>query len=139
MFATLFYKTLCVMLLCWLWRKEIAAWMPERMRSWGMRAVWGCLAVALWVSMPRYHLIGLSNGGSAITSAIHSAYAKRFKSITTVSCNLEGLRKVPCQVNFIGGNKDNSSKRMRVQCKQLQNMGVDASIFYDLTRIISSL
>lgn len=39
---------------------------------------------------------------------------------------------MPCQVNFIGGGKDNSSKRMRNQCKQLQKMGMDAAIFYDL-------
>lgn len=324
LFATLFYKTLCVMLLCWLWRNDIAARMPEHVKRWGMKAVWGCLVAVLWIGMPRYrvhsgdrvrlvylddngkaklpplghwiintilpeeeivhtgifcmrlgkpisrylgigqglvrqanddiasgkihnfytpydnlgldnpmsgvyvqafnekfhtstraayiitpkdteeqktyplvvfchgymgnwqlyngvwkdlddaivlsigtrgldgifgandigeifsfyipalermgyrideqqiHLIGLSNGGSAVISAMHSAYAKRFKSITTVSCNLEGLRKVPCQVNFIGGNKDDSSKRMRSQCKQLQQLGVDAAIFYDL-------
>ena len=324
LFSTLFYKTVCAILLCWLWRKDIATWMPERMRGWGMKLVWGCLMVVLWIGMPRYrvnsgdrvrlvyfdksgnamlpplgqyivntlfpeeeivhiginslrvckpvlhylgigqglirqanddiasgkiqnfyapydslgmenpmsgvyaqvfnekfhasnraayiinpqkmeedatyplvvfchgylgnwqlyngvwkgldnaivlsigtrgldgifnakdigeifsfyipalermgyhvdkgkvHLIGLSNGGSAVISVMHSAYAKRFKSITTVSCNLEGLRKVPCQVNFIGGGKDNSSKRMTRQCKQLQEMGVDAAIFYDM-------
>lgn len=324
MFATLFYKTLCVMLLCWIWRKSIAERIPEGMKQWGMKVVWGCLIATLWIAMPRYkvnssdrvrlvyldkngeaerpplgqyiintllpeeeiehfgisnmklaypflhylgigkglmrqasediangkiknfytpydrlgmdnpmsgvyvqafnavfhtdnhavyiinpedmeeqntyplvafchgylgnwklyngiwngldnaivlsigtrgldgifspndiaeifsfyipvlermgyhidqqqvHLIGLSNGGSAIISAMHSAYAKNFKSITTVSCNLEGLRKVPCQVNFIGGGKDNSAKRMRSQCKQLQEMGVDADIFYDI-------
>lgn len=76
------------------------------------------------------HLMGLSNGGSVIVSAMHSSYAKNFKSITTVSCNLDGLKRVPCQVNFIGGGKDNSSCRMPGQYRQLRAMGVDAGIFF---------
>lgn len=49
LFATLFYKTLCVMLLCWIWRKDLAARMPKRVRRWGMKAVWGCLVAVLWI------------------------------------------------------------------------------------------
>ena len=82
------------------------------------------------IDKEQLHLMGLSNGGSAIISAMHSPYAKKFKSITTVSCNLEGLRRVPCQVNFIGGGKDNSSCRMPSQCRQLKSMGVDADIYF---------
>lgn len=77
------------------------------------------------------HLIGLSNGGSAITAAMHSPHAKDFKSITTVSCNLGSFRNVPCQVNFVGGGKDNSAKAEPSQCRQLRRMGVDADIFFD--------
>ena len=77
------------------------------------------------------HLMGLSNGGSAISAAMHSRHAKDFKSITTISCNLDGLRHVPCQVNLIGGGKDNSSARMPEQHRQLRRMGVDADIFFD--------
>lgn len=79
----------------------------------------------------RMHLMGLSNGGSAIIAAMHSQYAKRFQSITTISCNLEGLRRVPCRVNLIGGGRDASSNRMPAQCRLLRNMGVDARLFYD--------
>ena len=82
------------------------------------------------IDMEQLHLMGLSNGGSAIVSAMHSSYAKKFKSITTVSCNLEGLKRVPCQVNFIGGGKDNSSCRMPGQCRQLKSMSVDAGIYF---------
>ncbi len=82
------------------------------------------------IDKKQLHLMGLSNGGTAIISAMHSSYAKKFKSITTVSCNLEGLRRVPCQVNFIGGGKDNSSCRMPGQCRQLKAMGVDADIYF---------
>ena len=77
------------------------------------------------------HLMGLSNGGSAIISAIHSNHAKDFKSMTTISCNLDGLRRVPCQVNFVGGGKDKSSNRMPAQHRELRKMGVDADIFFD--------
>lgn len=77
------------------------------------------------------HLMGLSNGGSAISAAMHSRHAKDFKSITSISCNLESLRRVPCQVNLIGGGKDNSASRMPSQCRELRRMGVDADIFFD--------
>ena len=82
------------------------------------------------IDKEQLHLTGLSNGGSAIVSAMHSSYAKKLKSITTVSCNLEGLKRVPCQVNFIGGGKDKSSCRMPGQCRQLKAMGVDADIYF---------
>lgn len=77
------------------------------------------------------HLIGLSNGGSAISATMHSRHSKDFKSITTISCNLDGVRRVPCQVNLIGGGKDNSSSRMPEQHRQLHRMGVDAELFFD--------
>lgn len=77
------------------------------------------------------HLMGLSNGGTAIIAAMHSSHSKDFKSITTISCNLEGLRKVPCQVNLIGGGKDNSSKRMPSQYRELKRMGVDVALYFN--------
>ena len=82
------------------------------------------------IDKEQLHLIGLSNGGSAIESAMHSSYANKFKSLTTISCNLEGLKRVKCQVNFIGGGKDNFSNRMPSQYRQLKAMGVDASIYF---------
>lgn len=77
------------------------------------------------------HLMGLSNGGTAISAAMHSSHAKDFKSITTISCNLDGLRRVPCQVSFVGGGKDGSAAREPAQCRQLKRMGVDADSFFD--------
>ena len=76
------------------------------------------------------HLMGLSNGGSAIVAAMHSSYTRKFKSLTSISCNLEGLKRVNCQVNFIGGGKDGSSNRMPSQCRQLKAMGVDVDIYF---------
>ncbi len=77
------------------------------------------------------HLMGLSNGGSAVVAAMHSPHAKDFKSITTISCNLEGLRKVPCQVNLIGGGRDNSSRLMPGQAAKLNKIGVDTGVFFE--------
>ena len=77
------------------------------------------------------HLMGLSNGGSAISAAMQSHHAKDFKSLTCISCNLERLCRVPCQVNLIGGGRDNSSCQLPVQHRELRRMGVDADIFFD--------
>lgn len=83
------------------------------------------------IDKEQLHLIGLSNGGSAVASAMHSPFADKFESLTTVSCNLGGLKRVKCQVNFIGGGKDRSSNRMPGQCRSLKAMGVDAGIYFD--------
>ena len=76
------------------------------------------------------HLMGLSNGGTAIHAAMNSALAKDFKSLTTISCNLSNIRRVPCQVNLIGGGADNSAKLMPGQYRALKRNGVDTNIFF---------
>ena len=83
------------------------------------------------IDRQQIHLMGLSNGGSAISAAMHSRHAKDFMSITSISCNLTGLCRVPCQVNLIGGGMDNSASRMPAQHRGLCRMGVDADIFFD--------
>jgi len=177
-FATLFYKTICVALLFLVWRKELTEKIPEPYRKPSIWAIWLCLAVTLWIVLPRYrinsgdsvrllyvdkegytqhppiyhwllsmlppeeahgykidasqiHLMGLSNGGSPIVAAMHSNHDKDFKSITTITCNLESLRRVPCQVNLIGGGQDNSSKGMPSQYRKLKRMNVDAALYFD--------
>ena len=69
------------------------------------------------------HLMGLSNGGSAIVAAMHSSHAK--------DCNLGGLRKVPCRINLIGGGQDHSSRLMLNQASRLSKMGVHGGLFFD--------
>ena len=83
------------------------------------------------IDKQQLHLMGLSNGGSAINAAMHSRHASDFKSITSISCNLKGLRKVPCKVNLIGGGEDNSSRLMPSQAAKLRTMGVDVGLFFD--------
>lgn len=77
------------------------------------------------------HLMGLSNGGSAIVATMHSSHAKDFKSLTSISCNLGGLRKVPCRINLIGGGQDHSSRLMPSQASRLSKMGVHGGLFFD--------
>lgn len=76
------------------------------------------------------HLVGLSNGGSAVNAAMRSKHTAHFKSLTSVSCNIDRTRKVPCKVNLIGGGKDMSSNKMPQQYRQLKNNCVDADLFY---------
>ena len=76
------------------------------------------------------HLVGLSNGGSAIVSAMNSQFARKFKSLTSVSANLVNVRRVPCQVNLIGGGKDAEANLLPAQCNQLKALGVDAAIYF---------
>lgn len=83
------------------------------------------------IDYDQIHLMGLSNGGSAINAAMHSAWAGMFRSITILSCNLSGLRRVPCQVNLVGGGKDGGSRLLPSQCRRLRTMGVDADIYFD--------
>lgn len=83
------------------------------------------------VDHQQIHLMGLSNGVSSINAAMHSRHVMDFKSITSISCNLDGLRRMPCQVNLIGGGKDNSAGRMPAQYRELRKMRVDADIFFD--------
>ena len=82
------------------------------------------------IDASQLHLIGLSNGGSAVSAAMQSRHISRFKSITAISCTLRGLRHVPCKVNIIGGGKDHLSTTMPSQCRQLKRMGVDAEMFF---------
>lgn len=84
------------------------------------------------IDKSQVHLIGVSNGGSAISTALHTpSLAQKFKSVTAISCGLGNLCKVPCLVNFIGGGKDGLSNGMRSQCKKMKAMGVDSDIFWD--------
>lgn len=83
------------------------------------------------VDKQQLHLMGLSNGGTAINAAMHSSRAKNFKSLTSISCNLDGVQKVPCQVNLIGGGEDNSSRLMPSQASRLKRMGVNVGLLFE--------
>ena len=55
-FTTLFYKTLIVMLIALVWQGKLRGKLPERVKPWGIKAMWTCLAITLWVAMPRYRI-----------------------------------------------------------------------------------
>lgn len=42
LFATLFYKTIMVMLLALVWQGWIRERLPERIKPWGIKAMWAC-------------------------------------------------------------------------------------------------
>lgn len=78
------------------------------------------------------HLIGLSNGGTAIQAGMLSSHSSKFKSFTTISCNIYNLKRVKGRVNFIGGGQDPSANQEPAECRILKQKGVDANIlFYD--------
>ena len=55
-FATLFYKTIVVMLIALVWQKRIREKLPDCIKPYGIKAMWVCLALVLWVAMPRYRI-----------------------------------------------------------------------------------
>lgn len=83
------------------------------------------------IDYKQIHLMGLSNGGSAINVAMMSKHVARFKSLTSISCSLGTSKNVPCQINLIGGGRDGSSNRMSLQYRQLKNGGIDVALFFD--------
>ena len=52
--ATLFYKTVCVMLILVIWRQDVRNSIPSKWRTWGLRGLWALLVLTLWIGMPRY-------------------------------------------------------------------------------------
>ncbi len=77
------------------------------------------------------HLIGLSNGVSAINSALNSAHCSDFSSLTAISGNIQRVCKVPCKINLVGGGKDLACKKMPFICTKLKSIGVDAEMLFN--------
>ncbi len=76
------------------------------------------------------HLIGLSNGVSAIGSAMKSPHANDFKSMTAISGIPQHSCKISGKVNLIGGGKDTSSANVPGYCSMLKSMGIDAEMYF---------
>ena len=74
------------------------------------------------------HIIGLSNGGTAISNAI-KYYPSKFKSYTVISSNLAGIYKTKGSINFIGGQKDNSANKIKSQHQKCLNMGIKSVLY----------
>lgn len=75
------------------------------------------------------HIIGLSNGASAISTAVKS-FPTQFKSYTTMSGNLWGVHRVSGSINFLGGKRDGSSGLMPSQHKQCKQMGMKSTLYF---------
>ncbi len=77
------------------------------------------------------HLVGLSNGVSAVNSAMGSAHCGDFSSLTAISGNLRQVCKVPCKINLVGGGQDKECNRMPVVRTALKSIGVDAEMLFN--------
>lgn len=72
-FATMFYKTIMLLLLFIVWKKQVFKILPLWMKKYGMKPYWLCFVLCLWIGMPRYRinsgdrvrLIYLDNDGNA--------------------------------------------------------------------------
>lgn len=53
---TLFYKTVCLLLLFALWRKPLMEKVPEPHRQWAAWTVWVSLILLLVVALPRWRI-----------------------------------------------------------------------------------
>jgi hypothetical protein len=56
LFASLFYKTIMLMLLFLVWKKHIFEMLPAWTQKWGMKPYWMLFFVCLWMAMPRYRI-----------------------------------------------------------------------------------
>ena len=56
LFASLFYKTIMLMLLFQVWKKHIFEMLPAWTQKWGMKPYWMLFFVCLWMAMPRYRI-----------------------------------------------------------------------------------
>lgn len=75
------------------------------------------------------HIVGLSNGVSAINTAI-AHYSTEFDSYTTISANLSGVTRTRGSINFIGGSNDPSANQLRKQHQQCQRLGIRSTLYY---------
>jgi predicted esterase len=57
------------------------------------------------------HIIGLSNGGSAVNVAYNS-FSRKFKTITFISTGIHQTHPISSKVLLIGGGKDGSASSM---------------------------
>ena len=64
------------------------------------------------VDKDNLHIMGLSNGGSAVNVA-YNGFSKKFKTITFISTGIHQTYPISSKVLLIGGGKDHSSGSLR--------------------------
>ena len=78
----------------------------------------------------RFHLMGLSNGGSASNVALRS-FDHHFQTITYISTSCDVIKRSRAKVLLIGGGKDVSSAKLPVASRQLQKRGAKTALLFD--------
>lgn len=76
------------------------------------------------------HIIGLSNGGSAVNVA-YNGFSNRFKTITFISTGISQTYPIRSKVLLIGGGKDHSSGSLRGAYRTLKLNGTKTDIYWD--------
>lgn len=82
------------------------------------------------VDSDNLHIIGLSNGGSAVNIAYNS-FSKKFKTITFISTGIYQTYPISSKVLLIGGGKDHSSGSLPGAYRKLKSNGTKTDLFWD--------
>ena len=75
------------------------------------------------------HIIGLSNGGSAVNVAYNS-FSRKFKTITFISMGIHQTHPIRSKVLLIGGSKDASSGSMPGAYNRLKRNGTSVNMYW---------
>ena len=76
------------------------------------------------------HIMGLSNGGSAVNVA-YNGFSNKFKTITFISTGIHQTYPIASKVLLIGGGKDHSSGSLPGAYRALKNNGSKTDLFWD--------
>jgi predicted esterase len=76
------------------------------------------------------HIIGLSNGGSAVNVAYNS-FSRKFKTITFISTGIHQTHSIRSKVLLIGGGKDASSGSMPSAYNRLKRNGTKVDKYWE--------
>ena len=75
------------------------------------------------------HIIGLSNGGSAVNVAYNN-FSSKFKTITFISTGIHQTYPIPSKVLLVGGGKDHSAGTLRSAHRVLKSNGSKTDLFW---------
>ena len=82
------------------------------------------------INRDQLHIIGLSNGGSAVNVA-YNYFSSRFTTITFISTGIHQTYPIPSKVLLIGGGKDHSSGTLRGAHRKLKSNGSKTELYWD--------
>ena len=82
------------------------------------------------VDESQLHIMGLSNGGSAVNMA-YAKFANRFKSITFLSIGIHQTHSIDSKIIMVGGGKDGSSRTLRSAYRKLKSNETQTALFWD--------
>lgn len=82
------------------------------------------------VDRKNLHIMGLSNGGSAVNVA-YNGFSGKFKTITFISTGIHQTYPISSKVLLIGGGKDHSSGSLRGAYRTLKRNGTKTDLYWD--------